>query len=162
MRRRWAFHHRDGHRLRSRRQVLLYDAIVFPGGGTNSRVQGESAPDSNDAPWDSPEHLLQYDVVLRARGGAEYNARDVINGGNKTNVRLRDYLSFDTPVGVPAEQQCGRGVISDIHVGVGNDSAVPSGCGSAPLTAQEKALLFLLMDLSSCVQDDNAVPEPPN
>ena len=72
------------------------------------------------------------------------------------------YLSFNTPVEAEPELQCGRGVISDIHVGTGNDNTVPSGCGSAALSPQEKALLFLLMDLSSCVQDDSTPPVVPN
>lgn len=71
------------------------------------------------------------------------------------------YLSFNTPVG-PTENQCGRGVISDIHVGVGTDDDIPGDCSSDALTPQEKALLFLLMDLSSCVQDDSAPPVVPN
>ncbi len=74
------------------------------------------------------------------------------------------YLSFNTPVDVAAEEQCGRAVISDVHVGNGggSDSDVPGGCSNAPLSDQEKALLFLLMDLSSCVQDDKVVPTAPN
>lgn len=72
------------------------------------------------------------------------------------------YISFNTPVEAEPAQQCGRAVLSDIHVGADKDSNVPSGCSGDELTDQEKALLFLLMDLSSCVQDDDTVPEPPN
>ena len=72
------------------------------------------------------------------------------------------YLSFNTPVDSETDPQCGRAVISDIHVGAGDDSKVPSGCSSNSLTAQEKALLFLLMDLSSCVQDDQTAPTAPH
>ncbi len=83
-----------------------------------------------------------------------------VYGGDEHPVK---YLSFNTPVTAAVEQQCGRVVISDIHVASsGNDGNLPSSCGSSPLTAQEKALLFLLMDLSSCVQDDSRVPQVPN
>lgn len=53
-----------------------------------------------------------------------------------------------------------------IHVGVeqltgDEEGPFPSGCKSAPLTAQEKALEFLLFDLSSCVMTTDEPPEPP-
>ena len=37
----------------------------------------------------------------------------------------------------------------------------PNNCQSKNLTAHEKALEFLLFDLSSCIQDDNNPPPPP-
>ena len=37
----------------------------------------------------------------------------------------------------------------------------PKGCQVRDLTAQEKAVEFLLFDLTSCVQPDDKIPEPP-
>jgi hypothetical protein len=75
------------------------------------------------------------------------------------------YFTANAPFAVPVEQQCGRLVHTGIHVAIAaNDqpsSPFPSGCQSAPLSAQEKAMEFLLFDLSSCVMDDRAPPEPP-
>ena len=73
------------------------------------------------------------------------------------------FYSFNTPVGAPPAQQCGRGVYTDIHVSSGDDSTgtFPANCKTSGFTAQEKALLFLLFDLASCVQDDNEIPAPP-
>ena len=75
------------------------------------------------------------------------------------------YFSFNTPIGVPVDQQCGRAVFSDVHVsGNGNTNGTfPSWCGPAgqQMSAQEKALLFLFFDLSSCVQDESKPPQPP-
>jgi hypothetical protein len=78
------------------------------------------------------------------------------------------YFSFDTPVTnsvvVDQAQYCGRAVFSDLHVS-GNPSTMdtsppPSGCVKVDLSPQEKALEFMLFDLSSCVIPDTVAPIP--
>jgi hypothetical protein len=80
------------------------------------------------------------------------------------------YMTFNTPVGAGDDQVCGRVVVSDIHVaagqqggGVSDDPSLPfpDGCKTADLTGQQKALEFMLFDLSSCVQKDDLPPVPP-
>ena len=73
------------------------------------------------------------------------------------------FYSFNTPLEKPADQQCGRGVYTDIHVSSGDDSGgtFPQNCKTTDFTEQEKALLFLFFDLSSCVQDDSKPPTAP-
>jgi hypothetical protein len=76
------------------------------------------------------------------------------------------YFSFNTPLSAAPEAQCGRLVHTGIHVGVealtgDKNGAFPSGCKSQALTAQEKALEFLLFDLSSCVMNVEDKPKPP-
>ena len=81
-----------------------------------------------------------------------------------------EYLSFNTPVenNPPADgpsQVCGRVVYSDLHVGAASGDApqkpVPTSCVNAPLSPQEKALEFMLFDLSSCVTPETVPPVPP-
>jgi hypothetical protein len=79
------------------------------------------------------------------------------------------YLSFNTPVGQPVAQQCGRAVYSDVHLsGVSDDSTFPAECSDPSIdnppghAINEKALEFLFFDLSSCVQNDTQPPPPPN
>jgi hypothetical protein len=88
------------------------------------------------------------------------------------------YFSFDTPIGRSAP--CGRVVYSDLHVSGGPNTnapgvpvdypqmrrmmaadVVPSGCAMHPLTPQEKALEFMIFDLSSCLIPIGQVPMAP-
>ncbi len=83
------------------------------------------------------------------------------------------YFSWDMPfdaakndAGVP--QYCGRAVFSNMHVaGSANDypggsGTVPAGCDSrAALWPDEKAIEFILFDLSSCLVPIGSTPKPP-
>jgi hypothetical protein len=80
------------------------------------------------------------------------------------------YLTINTPVEATPDNQCGRIVVTDIHVkgaGNGDDSgpgptkAFPLACKAPALTGQSKALEFLFFDLSACLQPDGTMPQPP-
>jgi hypothetical protein len=68
------------------------------------------------------------------------------------HVSVQD-LQFTTPVDVAPEQRCGKVVFSDMHVSADSVSTkpYPTGCSTAPLTPQEKALAFMFFDIASCV-----------
>ena len=74
------------------------------------------------------------------------------------------HYTFNTPVGVPDAQQCGKVLFSDFHAAAGSNQQevpFPGECNTNPMTAQEAALEFMLFDLSSCIQRDTQPPTPP-
>ncbi|HKQ70827.1 MAG TPA: carboxypeptidase regulatory-like domain-containing protein [Polyangiaceae bacterium] len=85
--------------------------------------------------------------------------------GNVAEQHTVEFLSFNAPIGVPEEQQCGRAVFNDMHVsestGDTPGGAYPGSCMPGDLSNQEKVLEFLLFDLSSCVRRDDQPPVPP-
>ena len=81
---------------------------------------------------------------------------------SKSPSTLQHY-TFNTPVGAPAEAQCGRVVYSDFHVldSRADGTTFPSACDDKPLSPQEKVIEFMLFDLASCVQKDKDQPVAP-
>jgi hypothetical protein len=70
---------------------------------------------------------------------------------NQPSVQV---FSFATPVGTAAASQLGRVLFTDMHDAAdtsGSAKAFPSGCTTAGVTAQEKALLYATFDLQRCV-----------
>jgi hypothetical protein len=68
------------------------------------------------------------------------------------------HFTFNTPIGAPAAQQCGRVLYDDFHV---EDASAdpyftpfPTECAGGAMTPQEKLLEFMLFDLASCVTSD--------
>src|SRR6266849_5709950 len=77
------------------------------------------------------------------------------------------HMTFNTPVNPPGQAdggaglQCGRLVFSDFHVttaALTGQPTFPASCADAGLTPQEKALVFMLFDVSSCIQSDTVAP----
>jgi len=91
------------------------------------------------------------------------------NPNNTITPITTQHLTWNTPVFPPPQPdgdagvQCGRVVFSDFHVtadGLANGQGkFPTSCRSGAMTPQEKALVFMLFDVSSCVQDDRLPPD---
>jgi hypothetical protein len=89
-----------------------------------------------------------------------------VSGTSGPAVRTH-YFSFDTPIAAPPESQCGRFVYTGLHVTTSNSAAAdstgtfPSCCQVRDLLPQEKALEFMVFDLSSCVLPPDVQQQPP-
>jgi hypothetical protein len=70
-------------------------------------------------------------------------------------------FTFNTPVGSPPKEQCGRVVFSGFHVNQPSNGTTPDYC-TGPMTAQEKVLEFMMLDLASCIGPPiPPAPQPP-
>jgi hypothetical protein len=70
-------------------------------------------------------------------------------------------FTFNTPVGSPPKEQCGRVVYSGFHVNQPSNGTTPEYCTGA-MTAQEKVLEFMILDLASCIGPQTPpAPQPP-
>jgi hypothetical protein len=114
----------------------------------------------SELPIDSPP---SYNAYVTA---ANTTSQPWIVANNRSSATLA--FSFDTPLGAAPADRCGRVVFADMHVGwdardytVGTGKITPEGCATNDLRPQEKALEFLLFDLSSCVTPGNALQDPP-
>jgi hypothetical protein len=115
-------------------------------------------------PHDLPIFQVRYNAVV-APGNKP--SQPWINDATSANTL---YFSFDTPINAPTDPKtglpayCGRAVFSDLHVAGNpntNDNPPPAaGCTAVDLSPQEKALEFMLFDLSSCVIPDTVAPPP--
>jgi hypothetical protein len=103
----------------------------------------------------------------------------VLDKSSSMDPGATQYFSWDTPVGTAGAEKCGRVVYSDLHVSGGpgksemnvpadypmargmQGGTVPGQCAMHPLTPQEKALEFMLFDLSSCLIPVGSPPTPP-
>jgi hypothetical protein len=137
-------------------QTLNGTSTPFPEGqklfqwlSLNGALGVSSAP-----PQELPIVQPRYNAVV---GAANKASQSWINDDSSPSTM---YFSFDTPLGAAAGAYCGRAVFSDLHVaGATPDSQnPPTGCGTEDLSPQEKALEFMLFNLSDCILGTGELP----
>jgi hypothetical protein len=104
---------------------------------------------------------LQLTDVRRDLNQATGPAQPWITAPTTGGLSAVQHITFNTPIGVQPESQCGRVVFSDFHVTSSSGGQFPGGCVNGAMTPQEKALEFMLFDLSACILDDKDRPKPP-
>jgi hypothetical protein len=86
----------------------------------------------------------------------------VSNGGERwlyaDTPPLVQHMTVDMPVLATPDKVCGRVIYSDFHVANAMNQTLtfPAECPTSDLTAQEKILAFMVLDLAACV----ALPPP--
>ena len=181
----------DGHTFKADIDTTLVAGGAFPEGAfMQSWLANVGASTNNLLPIQyariNVAALAQPPAVEWIHLDSSVTKNDVMTQGTTFVQNATQYFSIDTPINATGENVCGRVVYSDLHVsggpgaGVGTYPAdyppmgrgggggqmmggvVPSGCASHDLSPQEKALEFMLFDLSSClVPIGSSAPPPP-
>ncbi len=130
----------------------LADWLVIVGASTTKGI----------LPITGPRHTV--DAVDATKAQRWIYANGAKTTGGATIPTSVQYFTFNTPMGALPDAQCGRVVFSDLHVSSGDtvNRPFPTGCTTTGLSAQEKALEFMLFDLTSRVCDDKTPPPPPS
>ncbi|HEX7597323.1 MAG TPA: hypothetical protein VF518_03855 [Polyangia bacterium] len=117
----------------------------------NSVIEGTATNPISQAWLTSPLAWRQF------QGNSAATCNDTTHGSNCIQHQFAHEFSFNTPVGAASDQQCGRVVFSGFHVNQPSSGTTPGYC-TGSLSAQEKVLMFMMLDLASCISI--GVPPP--
>jgi len=138
----------------------IYSGIPLPSGAVFASDPGVAKGQINpDDIFDNVDKLACGSTVTWA------SSPNSMPDGTPSKTIGPRIFTVDTPAGLPAADQCGRGVHLDMHVdGDGQelvaDGYPQTGC-SAPLKADEATFAFFFFDVSSCIQDETQAPQAP-
>lgn len=68
----------------------------------------------------------------------------------QTGTDKPQMVLFTTPQNAAPAQRCGKVTFSDMHSADSGAMPFPNGCDSLPFSAQQKALAFMIFELSAC------------
>jgi hypothetical protein len=159
-------------------QTTLPNGMPFPKGRAMQQWLTNVGALSNATPPELPIQAAKHnaDVAVANTTSTPWIVADMA----ATPPGATQYFSWDMPVVNPGAVPCGRVVFSDLHVGAasgdygqqagaamggggfGAGAITPSGCADNPLSPQEKALEFMLFDLSACLTPVNETPKAPS
>jgi hypothetical protein len=156
-------------------QTTLPNGAAFPKGVAMQQWLTNVGALSNATPPELPIQQARHnaDVAVANTPSTPWIVADTA----ATPPGATQYFSWDMPVVNPGTVPCGRVVYSDLHVGAGSgdygqmagaagggfgNAVTPSGCADNPLSPQEKALEFMLFDLSACLTPINQTPKAPS
>jgi hypothetical protein len=139
-------------------QLAIIDEVNNPKGVSFAKWLDNvgATPTHDQITIGDPRYIIQDPDLTRTERWVYFDPTLTTPTG-KTGTQ--DFL-FTTPIDVPADQRCGKVVFSDMHVSKGsasrnsanaNPTPWPSGCSTADLTPQEKALAFIFFDIATCV-----------
>ncbi|HEY8080360.1 MAG TPA: carboxypeptidase regulatory-like domain-containing protein [Labilithrix sp.] len=139
-------------------QTQLYDGGTFPKGVAMKQwLTNTGALDAGQLAIVEARHNA---VLTSANANSQQWIVKTDEVPNQTQ-----YFSVNTPLGAAEDKLCGRVVYSDLHIGAASSDnptlPIPTECANADLSPQEKALEFMLFDLSSCVTPNDVTPQPP-
>ncbi|HEX7666955.1 MAG TPA: carboxypeptidase regulatory-like domain-containing protein [Polyangiaceae bacterium] len=136
-----------------------------------SYTDASTGPDSGQLPIQDWRHDVKTENDASAQRWIQADTRSAWpDGGAPSGAgEVVQHFTFNTPIEAGVDDageplQCGKVVFSDFHVSASErvgGKTFPSECKSGEMTPQEKALEFMLFDLSACVQNETEVPQPP-
>jgi hypothetical protein len=101
--------------------------------------------------------------IQQVRHDIDHSVAGISQSWVHTDIPSVEMMTFNLPIGSPPSAQCGRVAFSDMHVASDDETGLPfpTGCITQGLSSQEKALEFMIFDLSACIQEDNSPPTAP-
>ncbi len=107
--------------------------------------------------------LGKFDIIDIKRSVDEVNPVYSQRWAYSTTPKSVQYLTANTPMFDPPNPagQCGRVLFTDLHVSADESSpglVFPNGCNNNEMTPQEKAFIFMIFDLTSCIHPDDQPP----
>jgi hypothetical protein len=142
--------------------IATWDNQNDPGNGTIDIIDEAGNPKgSSFATWmQNVMGSTTRDQIPIQNGTAKSTAASVDNTKAErwtylNNTQRPQNFQFSTPNEVDPGARCGKVAFSDMHVSGDSSSNAgtpfPGGCSNSDMTPQEKALAFMIFDLSSCV-----------